>query len=423
MHYPPRRYEKLLIAKKLSLYTLILLLSLFLMKLVLGLATGSVALIADAFHSLSDTLMIVAAYLSLRICLTKPARTFPYGYYRFEDIISLLMAIGFLGLSGYIIWYGIHHALLGFQGSEHFELAFGTAMVAGILSLYFAEKLIKAAKEAGVVSLGLSARDLKYDAIAAFSVAISIILNVYYPFPFEAYASIGLGIFIAITAIKGGKIAIMNLLDAWRNPDIVSKIRKIISKYEKLKPGRVRLRKSGPIVYGDAIIYAPEEMRLEDLDDIISKIEDEIYEAIPELQDILLEIEPLEETVLYCAIPVKDGGDLKAGIVDSFEKASKFVIVAIDMKNKTFKPEKIIPNYFLNKKNAEVKISKRLIREEIDFVIVKNIGEVAFELLKAYSVDTYLTDEDIGETAVRKFLDNELKMIEDYSEISNNLSK
>ncbi len=387
------------------------------MKLLLGLATGSVALIADAFNSLSDTLMIVAAYFSLRMCLTRPAKTFPYGYYRLEDIIALLMAIGFFGLSAYIIWYGIQHVIEGFKGSENFLVAFSTAITAGILSLYFSKELTKAAKEAGVVSLGLSARDQKYDAIAAFSVAVSIILNNYYPVPFEAYASIGLGIFIAITAFKGGKIATLNLLDAWIQPDLINKIREIISSYGILKPGRIRLRRTGPILFGDAIIYAPEEMRLEDLDDMISEIEDRIYKAIPELQDIIIEIEPLEEPILICAIPIIDTKNQKPSIADRFESAEGYALLVLDTKSARSEVRVIIPNHYANKRNAEVKICKLLIKEGIDLVIVRNIGEIAFELLRAYSVDVYFTNKYSIDDAVKEFFEKRMEMIADYSAI------
>ncbi len=416
MSHNPRKIERLVKAKKLATLTLIFLITLATLKYIIGRISGSVVLIADAVNSLSDTLMALAAFLSLRIILSRPNGSFPYGYYRFEDIISLLMAMGFLGLAIYIFSYGYYHAfVVSFEGSKDAPIAFATALVSGGLSLWFARKVIKVSKEAGLTSLGLSARDLKYDSLAAFSVAISIVLNRYYPIPFEAYASMGIGIMIAITALRGAKIAVLNLLDAWNKPEFIRKIRDIINSHQPLRAGRIRLRRCGPIIFGDAQIFAPEEIRLEDLDDILEEVEAKIYQAIPEMQDIVFEVEPLEETTIFCAVPVNETRGLESPIAESFEDARIFLIISVDTQNKKATIIDAIINQYIGKRNAAVRISKRLVQRGIDFVIVKDIGEVAFELLKAYSVDTYITDKDIIGEALDEFLQEKLRLIEEYS--------
>lgn len=66
---------------------------LFLVKLLLGLSFHSVALVADAFHSLSDVLTSVVVLLGLRWG-DKPAdREHPFGHGRMEQIATLIIAL------------------------------------------------------------------------------------------------------------------------------------------------------------------------------------------------------------------------------------------------------------------------------------------------------------------------------------------
>lgn len=417
LSYPPKKFGHLIRAKKTALETTIFILSLFAIKLILGYITGSVALIADAYHSLSDSLMVLASYLSLRIILSRPNKEFQYGYYRAEDLISLLMAIGFGFLAGYVFLYGLNAVLEGFEGSKEDEIAAITAAIAGIASIIYSKKQKKIAKEAGIVSLGMSSRDLFFDGIVALGVSVSVVVNKMYHIPFEGYAAIIMSLFILSIAIKGGRISILNLLDAWNRPDIVNKVKEIINKKKPLRAGRVRLRRCGPIIYGDAKIYAPEETRLEDIDDILEELESEIYRAIPEIQEIVFEVEPLEETRLRCVLPIKRYDELRSEIEHQFEEAKQFLIVSIDTKNRKADMVKVIDNTYLGKRNAEVKIAKRLIKEDLDCAIVKDMSEVVFELFKAYSIDTYTTNTKTVKDAINEFLREKLTFVEHYEEL------
>ncbi len=59
-----------------------------------GYSTGSIAILADAWHSFSDTLSSVIIFISFRISAKPPDREHPYGHGRAELIATL--AVGFL---------------------------------------------------------------------------------------------------------------------------------------------------------------------------------------------------------------------------------------------------------------------------------------------------------------------------------------
>ncbi|MEX0568940.1 MAG: cation diffusion facilitator family transporter, partial [Candidatus Njordarchaeota archaeon] len=367
-------------ARNMAFHTMMFLLSLFIGKLIVGVITGSIALIADSFNSLSDTLMIFAVFVSLQIIMRKPNGKFPYGYYRLEDIVSLMMSIGFLGLSTYIIWNGAESIILGYEGSKNFETAVLVELFAGFASLLFSIKQQRIAKKANVTSLSLSARDLQIDTLSAIFVAFSIYLDRYVSLPFEALATILVGILISTTAIRGLRTSVTNLLDIWNKPEIIHKIKRIINDTGKFRVGFVRLRRAGPFIFGEAIVYAPEELRLEDVDDILEDVEKKIRSEIRELQELVINVEPLEESKVICAIPIAERHGGNYCLASTFGSAKKFIIVEIDKNTNKILNMKEITNMYTRYRNPSIKITKKLVECGVDCILTRNIDEAAFEL-------------------------------------------
>jgi cation diffusion facilitator family transporter len=69
-------------------------------KFTLGLATGSLSLLADALHSLSDSASNILGLIAMRLANPKPDWDHPYGHSKFESL-------GALGIAGFLIVAGI----------------------------------------------------------------------------------------------------------------------------------------------------------------------------------------------------------------------------------------------------------------------------------------------------------------------------
>src|SRR6266516_2194596 len=60
-----------------------------LVEIVLALVTGSVALLADALHNLSDVSSSAIVFVGFRVSKRPPSPAYPYGYQRAEDLAAL----------------------------------------------------------------------------------------------------------------------------------------------------------------------------------------------------------------------------------------------------------------------------------------------------------------------------------------------
>jgi cation diffusion facilitator family transporter len=104
------------------------------MELLLAVLTGSVALLGDAIHNLSDVSTSAVVFLGFRISKKPPSRTHPYGYDRAEDLAGLGVAAviwisaAFAGYESYRklvshgpttdVWLGMAGAALGIIGNQ-----------------------------------------------------------------------------------------------------------------------------------------------------------------------------------------------------------------------------------------------------------------------------------------------------------------
>ncbi|MDR2470005.1 MAG: cation diffusion facilitator family transporter [Tannerella sp.] len=110
--------------------------ALFTLKLWAGIVTGSIALTADAWHTLSDSASSLIVVASVRMSSKKPDRKHPFGHGRWEQIAVLFIAF----LLGVIAWNFMEDSIARFLQKE--TASFGTvAIVVTILSIVIKEGL------------------------------------------------------------------------------------------------------------------------------------------------------------------------------------------------------------------------------------------------------------------------------------------
>ena len=103
-----RRVERLKQGQKTAFAATFVTLFLAVMKAVVGYLFDSQVLIADAFQSGADLLAIFASGFGLCLASKRKTAKFPYGLYKAETVISLLIGAG-------IIWAGVEILRDGYQ--------------------------------------------------------------------------------------------------------------------------------------------------------------------------------------------------------------------------------------------------------------------------------------------------------------------
>lgn len=101
-----------------------------LVELAVALITGSVGLLGDALHNLSDVSTSAVVFLGFRISKRTPSERYPYGWERAEDLAGLGVA---LVIWASAVFAGVEsvHKLLTNQGTSHV----GAGIVAAALGI------------------------------------------------------------------------------------------------------------------------------------------------------------------------------------------------------------------------------------------------------------------------------------------------
>jgi cation diffusion facilitator family transporter len=110
---------------------------LFAVKFWAGIVTGSIALTADAWHTLSDSITSVFMIPAAKLASRSPDKEHPFGHGRWELIASILMAF----VLGVIALEFITGSIERFQNRESGEIASTLALVITIVSIAVKEGL------------------------------------------------------------------------------------------------------------------------------------------------------------------------------------------------------------------------------------------------------------------------------------------
>ncbi len=149
---------------------------LFALKYWAGIVSGSLALIADAWHTLSDSASSIIVVGSVRLSSRKADRAHPFGHGRYQEIAAIFIAF-LLGIIAYEFMTGAIQKL-----RAHESTSFGTlAIVVTSLSVVMKEGLAQYAywayRKTGFETLRADGWHHRSDALSSLVVLIGILLG------------------------------------------------------------------------------------------------------------------------------------------------------------------------------------------------------------------------------------------------------
>ncbi len=391
---------------------------LVILKFIAAHYTQSIAILGDAYNSLGDFFATFISYIGLRFA-SKPATSkFKFGFYKAENLATLL-------ISSFIVYVGITTIISGASTikdpGEIFYYAFAliSSVVSIIISLIMSIYMRKIGEEANSQSLIAAGTERRGDVFLSSLVFIAIFTRKYNISWLEGLIAIFIGIWLIITALGFIKESIFVLLDISPNKELEKEIKKILKENPKVKKIRdLRLRKSGPVIFGEVKAEIPKTLDLARTHEILDQIEDIIKEKHPKVVSFLIHPEPVEIEYNRILVPVKDHTrGLAAEISEHFGRAPGFLIVELG-KDTGFEVVDSFPNTYEDKKvRAGLVLGKFLIeKKEFDVFLTSSIGEITFNFFREHVKDMYKIEEGItAEKAVKRFAKNELSPIKTYT--------
>lgn len=200
--------------------------ALFVLKIWAGIVTGSIALTADAWHTLSDSLSSVVVIIGVKLSSKKPDKEHPFGHGRWEQIAALVIAF----ILAVIAWGFMKDSFIKFN--EKVSTQFGTlAIVATITSIVVKEALSQYAfyigRKTNNITVKADGWHHRSDALSSVVVLIGIFFaKKFWWIDSILGAIISLMLFYATYQIA--KEAINKLLGEKPDPELIDKISALI---------------------------------------------------------------------------------------------------------------------------------------------------------------------------------------------------
>jgi cation diffusion facilitator family transporter len=285
-------------ASKTAWLSLIGNLGMAIVKFLVGYFGNAYALIADAIESTGDVFASMLVLIGIKYAQKPPDENHPYGHGKVEPLITFAV-VGFLVVSGtLIIDESIHNIQTPHKAPHSFTLYFLGAII--LIKEGFFRYVDKTSKETGSTSLKADAWHHRSDAItSAFAfvgILIAVILGDEYAAADDWAALCASGV-IFFNAYLIFRPALGEIMDEHRYDDFIAVIRELSHDVPGVvKTEKCWVRKSGMRYWVDIHVHVNGNMSVHEGHTIAHDLKGKLMDALPEIEDVLVHIEPAEHT-------------------------------------------------------------------------------------------------------------------------------
>lgn len=286
---PGQGREKKLLAASVSIGVNIFLIVL---KLVVGLATGSLAVLAAAGDSLTDLVASGFAYWGVRLSTAPPDATHHYGHEKFENFSSFIQTLLLGGIAAFVVYEAVRRLLFGF--SIQVTNAMILVLVLSIaVDFFIARYLREVAKTYGSAALEADAYHFASDVWSGGIIIAALAgTRLGYGWLDIVAASLVAAIMVYVSIHLATK-SVGVLLDAAPEAELEQRVRQVIAAHPATAGFHsVRLRQMGSSVLLDFVLEVPASLTMAQGHDVSHQIAGIIRTAVPEVRDVVVHLEP-----------------------------------------------------------------------------------------------------------------------------------
>jgi len=380
-------------------------------KGIVGFLSGSVVLLADAVHSGADALSTFLAWIGLKIAQKEPTDKFPFGFYKAENITALI--ISFL-----IFYAGFHIAQESWSKLfTSYELsipivAIIVAALDGLVMFLIGTYELKSGRRINSQSLIADGKESRLHLFSSGVVLLGLLGTVFgWPYV-EGIAGLVISLFVFQAGFESLRDSVFALMDVSPSKDVEKKVKEIINKISGIDGfSKLKLRKSGPFIFGEVTVKIARSVSVQRADEISSKIEQQVCSELTRVDSFVIHITTADQEHRKLAFPVDKKEDLEASVSNRFGRAVHFVFVEIKNGEVINKYTKDNP-YREKEVRAGLSVAKWILKEKVDGVVVKEIGPISLHTLRDNIVEVYQREEGQIKDLLKMLNNNELKALE-----------
>ena len=269
-----------------------------LLKIIIGLISGSLAVLSDGLDSAADVITSLVILIATPIISRPPNSKYVYGQEKAENVASTILSfvIFFMGCQMFItagqqIW---RQETMGMPST----IAIWATIISIIGKLFLAWYQFYQGKRVDSSMLKANAINMRNDVIISLGVLLGLACTFIFNMPLlDPIIALLISIYIIWSAIGIFRDANLVLMDGMSDTSIYNKIIKAVEKIPGANnPHRIRSSQIGNMYNIVLDIEADPNLSLKEAHHIAQQVEDSIKENIDNVYDIVVHVEPLGDT-------------------------------------------------------------------------------------------------------------------------------
>lgn len=201
------------------------------MKMLVGLLSGSIAIVADAVNNLADASSSVITLLGFRLASMPEDEEHPYGHARIEYITGMVVSMIII-LVGFELGKSSVDKIFNPEPLEFSPAIVIVLILAIIIKIWQAFFNISAGKKINSVALMATGADSRNDVISTTVVLISVVIGHLLDIQIDGYMGVLVALFIIWSGISLVRETISPLLGEAPDPQLVSSIEEITRSFD-----------------------------------------------------------------------------------------------------------------------------------------------------------------------------------------------
>lgn len=262
------------------------------LKLVAGLISGSLGLVAEAVHSGTDLVAALLTFLALRVAIRPPDKDHPYGHGKAEHLAALGEG-AFLVLASAFI--GVQAIARLAEGGEH-EVdanAWTFAVLAVVLVVDVTRMTVshRAAARHGSPALASNALHFASDMVGTIAVLIGLLLTRAGTPAADSVAALIVAVLVVTAAVRLMRRNVDVLMDATPEEAQAAARTAILTAEPTVELRRLRTRAAAGRHFVEATIAVPPDAALGEGHAVADSVEEAVRRALPG-SDVVVHVEP-----------------------------------------------------------------------------------------------------------------------------------
>ncbi|MDQ3812055.1 MAG: cation diffusion facilitator family transporter [Chloroflexota bacterium] len=272
-------------------------------QLVIALASGSVAVLADTVHNFADASTSIPLWLAFWIGRRPANARYTYGYGRAEDLAGVFVILVILASAVFALWESVHR-LIDPTPIEHLGWVATAGFFGFIGNELVAQYRIRVGQRIGSAALVADGYHARTDGLTSLAVLLGA-AGVWLGFA-RADPIVGLLITAAILLVlKDATVQMWRRLMDAVDPRLVAQAAAAARAAEGVQDvSTVRARWIGHTIHAEASIVADCELSLRQAHAIAEAARHSMLHAVPKLSSVTVHVDPCEH----------DGRDHHAGL-------------------------------------------------------------------------------------------------------------